>query len=215
MRFLAILRVQWQWSRAVTGPATLLLLGLPFLMLQGVTSAKLPVEVMYLVASWTSVLPAVAALLGLLVALAAWAADRRGQHIHALSLPIARWRYVLLRYQAGLVLLAFPLLGFLAGTVLAVGATSLPAGLQGYPWALAARFATAALLAFSLFFAILSGTPKTAGIVLGLLVALVAVNIGVAFLAPGEWGGSDLLFLILGGPGPLSIFAGRWVLVDV
>jgi len=215
MRFLAILRVQWQWSRVVTAPATLLLAGLPFLILQGVTPAKLPVEVMYLVGTWTAVLPALAALLGLLVALSAWAADRRGQHIHALSLPIARWRYVLLRYQAGLALLAFPLLGFLLGTVLAVGTTALPAGLQGYPWTLAARFATAALLAFSLFFAILSGTPKTAGIILGILVALIAVNVGVAFLAPGEWGGSDFFFLILGGPGPLSIFAGRWVLVDV
>ena len=215
MRFLAILRVQWQWCRAVTAPATLLLIVLPFLILNGVSKERLPVEVMYAVGSWTSVLPALAALLGLLVALAAWAADRRGQHIHALSLPIARWRYVLLRYQAGLVLVALPLLGFLIGAVFAVGTTSLPAGLQGYPWALAARFAAATLLAFSLFFAILSGTPKTAAIVLGLLVLVVVANLMVALLAPGEWSAGDLLFLITGGPGPLSLFAGRWVLVDV
>jgi hypothetical protein len=215
MRALAILRVQWLWSRAVTAPGTLLLLGLPFLMLQGVDAEKLPVEVMFLVGGWTSVLPALAALLGLLVALAAWAADRRGQHIHALSLPIARWRYVLLRYQAGLLLLALPLFGFLVGALLAVGAASLPPGLQGYPWALAARFASAALLAFSLFFAILSGTPRTAGIILGVLVALVAGNLALASLAPREWGGGDLFLLILGGPGPLSLFSGRWVLVDV
>ena len=99
--FRALLRTQWRWCRGVVAPATLVALVLPFLTLHGVNAAMLRSEVMASVGTWSSLCPALAALLGLLTALGTWAPDRRGQHVHALTLPLPRWRYVLLRFAEG------------------------------------------------------------------------------------------------------------------
>src|SRR5205823_857995 len=107
--------------------------------------------------------PVLAAALGLLVAIATWAPDHRGRHVHALSLPLPRWRYVLLRFGAGATLLAAPIVAVSAGALLATWSATIPAGLQGYPGALAIRFALAVLVAYAVFFAVSAGTARTAG----------------------------------------------------
>lgn len=213
--FLALFRVQWRWCRAVVLPGALLLGALPFLVLRELRPPMLPFEVMYVVNGWSPIFPALAALLGLLVAYATWAPDRQGQHIHALSLPIPRWRYVLYRFLGGALLIA-PVLSLLAvGAVVATRLAPIPVGLQPYPWSLTLRFAMAALLAYALFFAILSGTPRTAAMVLGGCAGLVAISLLAAFLFPGAGVGNDLFYLVLHGLGPFGLFAGRWVLIDV
>ncbi|RDJ93095.1 DUF2867 domain-containing protein, partial [Lacticaseibacillus rhamnosus] len=58
--------------------------------------------------AWGVLYPVLAAALGLLVAIATWAPAHRGRPVHALSLPLPRGRYVLLRFAAGLVLLVPP-----------------------------------------------------------------------------------------------------------
>lgn len=215
MIFLAMLRVQWRWCRgAVLSGAGVAAL-LPFLTLRGLTATMYPIEAMNGVRAWSPIYPAVAALLGLLVALASWTADRRGQHIHALSLPIERWRYVLLRFAGGVLLLAIPLLAFAVAARWSTAAAPLPAGLHPYPWSLAFRFAVGAILAFALFFAILSGTPRTAAIVLGGVVAVVLLDLVLRALVPGVEIGSELLAALVMGPGPFALFAGRWMLIDV
>lgn len=215
MIFVAILRTQWRWCRGVIIPATALALGLPFLVLRGVGPSLLPSDAMEIIATWSPVFPAFAALLGLLTALGTWAPDRRGQHVHALTLPISRWRYVLLRFLAGATLLAAPIVTGLVGALLATAFTSLPIGLSAYPWSLSFRFAVGVLLAFALFFAILAGTRRSAAIVLGLLV-LVVVADGVLWMVSPRIGlANDLLAALMTGPGPLALFAGRWMLVDV
>jgi len=215
MIFLAMLRVQWRWCRGIILPGAAVAALLPFLTLRGIGPTMMPVEAMSGVKAWSPIYPAVAALLGLLVALASWASDRRGQHIHALTLPIERWKYVLLRFLGGMLLLAAPIIVFTAAARWATASVVLPVGLTIYPWSLSFRFGVGVLLAFALFFAILSGTPRTAAIVLSLVVGVVLLDLFVAYFFPRVGIANDLLAALFNGPGPFALFAGRWMLVDV
>src|SRR5256885_830019 len=81
--------------------------------------------------------------------------------------------------------------------------------------ALAERFALAVLVAYAVFFAISAGTARTAGIILGAIATLIVVQI-VASVANVEldlWG--KVVIVVLNWPGPLAVFTGRWMLVDV
>jgi hypothetical protein len=213
--FRALLRTQWRWCRGVIAPATLVAFVLPFLALHGIDARMLPSEVMAGVGTWSPLFPALAAGLGLLTALGTWAPDRRGQHVHALTLPLPRWRYVLLRFAAGATLLGAPIVACVLSTQVATHLTTLPVGLTAYPWSLSFRFAVGVLLAFALFFAILAGTPRTAALVLGALLFLVVADAVLWVVAPRVGLINDTLAAIMNGPGPLALFAGRWTLVDV
>jgi ABC-type transport system involved in multi-copper enzyme maturation permease subunit len=216
--FHAILRSQWRWCRLVIVLGTVAGFSLPVLSLQGATrgeGAMPPDALLRLLQSWGILYPLLAGLLGLLVAMAAWAPDHRGRHVHALTLPLPRWRYVLLRFAAGLTVLALPVAAVFFGAVLATATAAIPPGLQGYPLALGLRFALAVLVAFSLFFAISGGTARTAGIILGVLALVVVAQILVsaAGVELDLLGGLQQAFL--NWPGPLAIFSGRWMLIDV
>ena len=217
--FRAILYSQWKWSRLIVVLGTVAGFALPIVSLQGAARAdRSPLqaqELLRAVQSWGSLYPVLAAALGLLVAIATWAPDHRGKHVHALSLPLPRWRYALLRFGSGVTVLAAPILAVSAGALLATAMATIPAGLQGYPLALALRFGLAVLVAYAVFFAVSAGTARTAGIILGVIGALIVVQI-VASVANVEL---DLLgklqIAILNWPGPLAVFTGRWMLVDV
>ncbi|HWA40418.1 MAG TPA: hypothetical protein VG712_02340, partial [Gemmatimonadales bacterium] len=88
-------------------------------------------------------------------------------------------------------------------------------GLQGYAWALGLRFALATVVAFTIFFAISGGTTRTAGFLLSVIALVVAeqVMISVAGVNLDLLGSS--LQMVFNWPGPLAIFAGRWMLIDV
>jgi hypothetical protein len=217
--FRVILYSQWKWSRLIVVVGTVASFALPVISMQGATASdRGPLqtqELLRAVQSWGTLYPVLAAALGLLVAIATWAADHRGRHIHALTLPIPRWRYVLLRFGAGVTLLAGPVLAVLLGAVLATAMATIPPGLQGYPIALALRFAIAVLVAYAVFFAVSSGTARTAGVILGAIGALVLIQI-LANLANLELNLLALLqMVILNWPGPFAVFTGRWMLVDV
>ena len=217
--FRAILYSQWKWSRLIIVLGTLAGFALPLLSLQGAARADRGAlqaqELLRAVQSWGTLYPILAAALGLLVAIATWAPDHRGRHIHALTLPLPRWRYVLLRFAAGVVLLLAPIAAVLVGASLAVMTATIPTGLQGYAVALALRFALAVLVAYAVFFAISAGTARTAGIILGAVAALIVVQV-VASIANIDL---DLFGMVqvvlLQGAGPLAVFTGRWMLVDV
>jgi hypothetical protein len=217
--FRAILYSQWKWSRLIVALGTVAGFALPIVSLQGAARGdRNPLEseqLLRAVQGWGTLYPVLAAALGLLVAIATWAPDHRGRHVHALTLPIPRWHYVLLRFASGVTMLAAPILGVCAGALLASAAATLPPGLQVYPFALALRFALAVLVAYALFFAISAGTARTAGIILGLIAVVIVVHI-IATVANAEL---DLLtplqVVLLNWPGPLAVFTGRWMLVDV
>src|SRR6266550_1089856 len=167
--------------------------------------------VLYAQWKWSRLIAA----LGLLVAIAAWAADHRGRHIHALTLPLPRWHYVLLRFAAGFVLLVAPIAAVLAGAFLATWTATLAPGLQAYPIALTVRFALAVFVAYAVFFAISAGTARTAGIILSVIALLIFVQV-VANMASLDLNLTGVLqTALVGGPGPLAVFTGRWMLVDV
>jgi hypothetical protein len=217
--FRAVLSAQWRWTRLIVALGTIAGFTLPILSVQGASRhAATPLaagELLTGMQAWGILYPVLAAALGLLVAVAAWAPDHRGRHVHALSLPLPRWRYVWLRFAAGLAVLAGPVVAVLAGAVLASVTATLPAGLQAYPVALTIRFALAVLVAFAVFFAVSAGTSRTAGIILSVMGAFVLVQV----LASAA--GLDLNLLgpmqdaVLGWSGPLAIFTGRWMLIDV
>jgi hypothetical protein len=217
--FRAVLYTQWKWSRFIVVLGAIAGFAIPLLSLQGAARADRGAlqtqELLRAVQSWGSLYPLLATTLGLLMAIAAWAPDHRGRHIHALTLPLPRWQYVLLRFGAGFVLLAAPIAAVAMGALLASLTATIPPGLQTYPIALALRFTLALFVAYAVFFAVSAGTARTAGIILGVIAALILVQV-VAHIANIDL---DLMSaaqtVLLLGPGPLAVFTGRWMLVDV
>jgi hypothetical protein len=215
MMFKAILFTQWKWGRLLLLLATLTGLAIPLLSVQGLNTTYGNFYVVTSLQAFGIAYPLLAGAAGLLLSLSAWTSDHRGRHVYALSLPVARWRYVLMRYQSGLVLLLLPMLGIWLGAILATRFIHIPPGLHPYATSLALRFALSAALAYTAFFAISSGTPRTAGIVLGIAAVLVAIQV-LASAAGFDFNllkpVFDRLFIW---PGPFEIFTGRWMLLDV
>lgn len=217
--FRAILFTQWKWSRVGLAIATVTSFALPLLSVQAPNlPASLRIEAAWVldaVEAWSRWYPALAAGLGLLLASSAWAADHRGKHVYALSLPIPRWQFALNRVAAGALLLLAPLVGFWLGAIIAAGTTELPAGLRSYPHALAIRFGLASLLSYAVFSAISAATARTAGYVLAAIggVIWVQVMLGAAGSEINVLG--EIFDRIAIWPGPLDVFTGRWTLIDV
>ncbi len=217
--FRQLLYTQWKWSRLVLLLVVLMGFSLPIVSVQGVHPNDLGrFEIDSLLGgmqAWGLLYPILATGLALVLALTTWGPDHRGRHVYALSLPIPRWHYALLRFGAGCTLLAIPVFAVWLGSLVATSVVDLPAGLEAYPTALALRFGLAAFVAYAAFFAISSGTNRTAGIILGVIAALILVQV-VASIANIDF---DLMSaaqtVLLLGPGPLAVFTGRWMLVDV
>jgi hypothetical protein len=217
--FRVVLYGQWRWSRLIVALGMVAGFTLPIVSIQGTSRAAAtalgPGDLLAAMQSWGVLYPVLAAALGLLVAIAAWAPDHRGRHVHALSLPLPRWRYAWLRFAAGLTLLAGPILAVLAGALLASATVTLPAGLQTYPVALTIRFALALLVAFAVFFAVSAGTSRTAGIVLSMIGAFILIQVLASAAGLGLNLIGPLQTAVMSWPGPLAIFTGRWMLIDV
>jgi hypothetical protein len=214
--FRAITETQWKWTRGVALIATLAGFVVPVLSVQAAQGAiRRADDFVGAMQQFSVGYSLLAAGAGLMIALAAWAHDHRGRHVYALSLPVPRWQYALMRYGAGALFLAAPVAGVLVGTLVVAAFGGVPAGLHVYPIALTLRFAFAAAVAYSLFFAISASTPKTAGVVLGTLGALVLMQVllsmaHVRYDMLGAVGNA-----IFNNGGILSVFSGRWMLIDV
>ncbi|HZH41246.1 MAG TPA: hypothetical protein VFD85_09560 [Gemmatimonadales bacterium] len=216
--FRAILYQQWKWTRLIVCLGTVAAFAIPIFSLSSSTAAmdhKMAAAFLGHVQGWGVFYPVLAGTLGVLVAIALWTPDHRGRHVYSLALPIPRWRYVALRYLAGLTLLAAPVAALAAGALIASATASFPVGLHPYPVGLAIRFTLALLVAFTLFFAVSSGTARTAATILGSVAALVVIQVLMSAA------GSQLNILmpianaLLTAPGPFAIFTGRWMLIDV
>lgn len=214
--FRVIVWAQWKATRALVLLTTVLAFALPLAALRAASDFARPSEFVTTMQEWGPAYALLAAALGLLVALGAWRRDHLGGHAYALSLPIARSRYVLFRFGAGALFLAPTVVGLLLGGLLVAASGAIPAGLHVYAAALTLRFAFAALVAYAIFFAIAGSTSKMAGYILAAMGGLVFAQYLIEVLSPG---GQDILGpvlnFILYRPGILSVFAGRWMLVDV
>ena len=217
--FRQILYTQWKWSRLVllllvlaafaTPVMSVRSLGDPGIQGWDVRTALLDVE------GWGFIYPFLAVGVALLLSLTTWGPDHAGKHVYALSLPVPRWHYALLRFSAGLVLMSAVVFAVWLGALVATATVALPPGLHAYPHALALRFALAAVVAYAVFFAISAGTNRIAGYVLGALGGLILLQV-VAAIAGID---TSLLPTVIGAlvvwPGAFEIFTGRWMLIDV
>lgn len=213
--FRAIALTQWKWTRTVALLATVVGFSLPIASLQSAREASNAQEFIFRMQAWGLGYALLAAGAGLVVALAAWGHDHQGRHVYALSLPITRARYALLRFAAGALFLAPIALGVLLGSLAVIVSGAIPEGLHAFPVSLTLRFAFAALVSYALFFAIGSATTRTAAAVLG----AIAVLLFAQFLLSTLNIDYDLLSrvgdFVFARPGILSVFSGRWMLIDV
>ena len=217
--FRAILYTQWKWSRVIVVLGVVAAFALPVLSIErpaaGVTSPWMVRQLLNEMESWSVLYPVLAGTLAVLSAVVAWGADHRGRHVYALSLPLPRWHYALLRFGAGGTLLAPPILALWVGSLLAVSMTDIPAGVHAYPTALALRFGVALFVAYAIFFAASAGTARTAGWILGAIATLIVFQILAQVAGLNVHLLEDLTNRVLIWPGPLEIFGGRWMLIDV
>jgi hypothetical protein len=216
--FAAILRTQWKWTRGFSLVAFVLGFAIPLLSLLALQTGRMEFAPNLIVRSMNTFglfYALLAGAGGLACAMSAWGHDHRGRHVYALSLPVARSTYTGMRFGAGSIFLLIPVVGVLVGCLVGIAAVKVPAGLHAYPVALTIRFLIACFVAYALFFAILASSTRAAGYVL----ATIAVIIGLLFFLNALDVGGDLVGAlaqsIFGDHGILSVFTGRWMLIDV
>lgn len=218
--FRAILYTQWKWARPVILLAVLVAGWIP---IQALRSASFETMTYHVPSLYSSVISAsvgyqlLALAVAVVVAISAWQADAHRQHVYALSLPIARWKFVLMRFGAGAALLGVvaAAVGIFGGVAAALA--PLPSMLHAYPVGLALRFWLGTLIPFGLIFALLSSNPRRVKIVVIALVTIVATDLLLATFGVTE---KPVLFTLLGerlylDGSPLTAFLSRWMLIDV
>jgi hypothetical protein len=220
--FKQVLKAQWLAARLPVVLLALLGFALPLLIvtyggsLEDAPSARVA-QWLFAAEKIGTLIPGLALLVGLLLGIGAWAPDHAGKHVYALSLPVPRSMYVMLRFGAGVTLLAAPVVALGIGSVLAVAVVKLPTGVHSYPFQLTVRFALAALVCYAIFFAISIATKRAALVVLGLVCGAFLADLVLAALSVSSVASvtAGALYLLTNWPGPLSILMGRWALFDV
>ncbi|HEY3935611.1 MAG TPA: hypothetical protein VGL65_13450 [Gemmatimonadales bacterium] len=212
----AIISIQWIATRTLVAALALTAFALPIISIRlgwGGATANLPLFLTEL-ELWGLFYPVLAAVAALILAAATWMSDRRGQHVYAMLLPLPRWRYVLLRYAAGLILLAPVAVALWLGAHVATIGLDLPPGVRSYPDAIAAKFAITLLLLFGISFALASASARSIGIAIRIVGLFLAVHVAVILLAPKV----NLLWITVRAlavfPGPFAPLGGRWMLID-
>lgn len=224
-----MLFLHWKQIRVGLIPLALASFGLPLLIVQGLGSVPGlagPGLDAYRLArdfsGWSFFFPVLAAAIGMTLALSAWNWDHQLKHVYALSLPVARWEYAMLKMGAGAVLALVPATALWLGAHLAVASVNIPAGLHAYPNQLALRFLIAILISYAAIFAMAAGTIKTTIWVASAFFAfLILSSVSADFLAqhtvlfqqqdPFTW----VTHLLFNSRGPFEVFNGHWVLIDV
>lgn len=217
--FRQILLTQWKWSRLLVLAAAVCAFTIPLSSVQSlggeVTGWVDGQAVLRSMRAYGGLYAVLSGGLGVALAISAWSLDHRTRHVYALSLPVERWRFALLRFGGGALLILIPTLALWISALVSTAGVDVPPGLEAFPTSLAIRFAMAALVSFAIFFACAAGTVRTAGWVLGGITVLVMM---LAFAEPLHLPTMfhDVLERILvTWPGMLEVFTGRWMLIDV
>ena len=214
--FTQILKTQWKWTRLAVLLTLLAAFAMPLMSINSNLDEPSPRVLIDNMQTWGVGYALLAGTVGLLLAWLAWASDHRGHHVYALTLPVARWRYVLMRFAAGVLFLVPVVAALGLGALLATRSRGVvPQGLHAYALALTFRFGFAALVAFAIFFAISAASARAAAYVLGAIgVVLVAEFLTDAMGFHWNIALHAVDFLMVY-PGILSVFSGRWTLIDV
>jgi len=219
--FAAICRIQWKAS--ATALALLAALGfmVPLLTVQqaGFSAGDRRgwdlIGMLSTVEATGTLFPVLAVILGLTLAVGAWSADHQGDHVYALTLPVPRWHYVLLRFGAGLLLIVPVAVAVGAGCAVALGSLDLPTGLRTYGGAVTLRFALAATVSYAATFALASGTKRTAATVLAVLVALIALALILDSFGVSPAFVERVVNAVFARPGPFEVLVGPWAVIGV
>lgn len=224
-----MLYVHWKQVRVGLIPFIVACFALPILMVQGLGVApgmdSATMEAYRMVNEFQlflPIFPMLAAGLGGTLALSAWNWDHQQKHVWALSLPVARWEYAMLKMGAGALLAMLPVTALWVGAHIATASIALPVGLNAYPNELALRFALATLLSYSVMFAMAAGTIKTTVWIVSSVFAFTFLGamandflaMYFDYFARVHVVGEFYMWLAQT-PGPLEVFAGNWALIDV
>lgn len=223
-----MLFLHWKQIKVALIPFVIAAFALPLLSIQGMGSAgdlEGATAAYVILASgqvWLPVFPVLAVSIGVTLALSSWNWDHQLNHVYALSLPLPRWEFTMLKMGAGVVLAMLPAAGFWAGAHLAAASVTLPAGLHAYPDALALRFFLSILLSYAAFFALAAGTVKTTVGVASVLFLFLVVGGSVSGFLGNFFGFFQetnvvqaVVDLATSSHGPLEVFFGSWTLIDV
>ena len=216
----ALLRAQWNSNAVLVMFLSLIAFGLPLVQLlitavAGSTGSPEDAAGMLAVLGESSgAFPLIAYSSGGLMALGCWQDDTQAKHVYALSLPVPRWYYLLLRMSVGFTLLAIPVVALWIASMIAISQLTLPPGLHAYPAGLAVRFGLAAAFSFAAAFAFGSTSQRVLRNFLWVFGAIVVILILMAvtgMTAPLE----QFFSALFKWPGFIDIFTGRWLLIDV
>lgn len=212
----AMIRIQWKACWHIVSALAVAALALPIVSvhLGWKGAANLPFYLTQL-QLWGLFYPGLALVAAIALAAAIWASDRRGQHVYALLLPVPRWRYVLLRYFAGVALLIPIVVCLWVGTLIATLTLDLPPGIRIFPNAIAIKFALALILLFGFTFTAAAASSRVLGYGLRALGLFLAAHVAVSLLTEGTNLISSLVGVLTTWPGPLAPLGGRWMLIDV
>ena len=216
--FAAILRTQWKWTRSFVLIGFVMGFAIPLVSLITVQAGGVEIVPSLIVRDmqqFGSMYALLAAGGGLACAMLGWGHDHRGRHVYALSLPVPRSRYTAMRFGAGAIFLLVPVAGVLLGCLVGLALVKIPTGLNAYPLALTTRFLLASFVSYSLFFAILASSTKASSYVLGGIGAVLAMLFLLTYLGIGQDIISGVALSLFGDRGLLSVFTGRWMLIDV
>ena len=224
--FRQFLMLQWKASRAGVFILALLAFTVPLLVLQfahntSMNELAIRADVLTLARVWMPVFPFLAAVTGFSLALTSWAWDHKINHLYPLSLPLNRWEYVLLKFGAGLVVLAIPVLALWAGALIGTLRYDWPEGIKTYGFVFGLRFLLAAVVAYAAAFAFAAGTVRTTIIVIGGFLAIVIGGTLVMDSIGTALGVEDMVtpirvlqWAFSQWPGPFYLFGGNWMLID-
>ena len=216
----ALLWAQWRSTAPVLFLFTMLAFAMPLgqvLFTQVAGSTGSPEDagmILRLLSESSPVYPFMALYCGGLAASFCWTDDQRGKHVYALSLPVPRWYYLLLRMGVGMTYLAAPVVAVWISALIAVSQVALPQGLHAYPGGIAVRFGLASAVVFAAVFSLGTLSKRNwitvawvagAGIALLLLFAMLGLESPIVRM--GRW--------LMNWPSFIDTFTGRWLLVDV
>lgn len=217
--FRQILLTQFRWTRTLLLIVSVFVFAVPTLAWNiggdGYNGALAPLAVMNGFATVGPMLVLSAWTLGFLLVALPWGADSQSRHVYALSLPIPWSQYVAMRFGAGAITLLLPAVALWLGSLLVVAMVDIPESLRAYPGLLAIRFLLGTMLAYALSFLLQYVAGRRAAIVLlVLLITVATLTMGLALA------GKQQLFVsltkwMIEWPGPLSVFAQEWRLIDV
>jgi hypothetical protein len=219
--FRAVLSTQWKWTRPAILLAVLVAGYIPVTALRAMpykTEDSYYIPALYRgISAASTYYQWLALFVAVIVAISAWQADGHRQHVYALSLPVPRWKFVLLRFGAGATLLGVvaAAVGLFGGVAAAIA--PLPPMLHAYPFGLAVRFWLGSLIPFGLIFALLVSNPRRVRLVVAGVATIIVVDMALAAMGlidkPVVIG--TFFDAIYSGQGPLAAFLSKWMLVDV